>query len=299
MRHLLLTVLLALAGCGATSKVKEKDSAALGSVAELRSLFKTHTAELAAAADPASGFPSAEDCDATLWAGEAAYAGLTVHLEAAETAPGVVTRRPATSGPCYPDHSASSTSRDMLLGYVLGKWAQRDGAALQRLADYGEAHSWTMGEGDASRVQLSADGQGLLGRAIEALTAGADKRSYRSIPSVCFPVSADYERHLQSVSVLLQGEVADVLEGEAKALTMDINGTCMERLQANAAADPDDALGLAILGVYTGDMAPAATLLTDASYAPPSYVRGAGTYTLVHWLIAATVVLKRFPEDGT
>lgn len=265
---------------------------------ELQGLVAQKLQELAGQSDLTTGWPSVRDCDAALWAGEALAAGAKPALSLAEWQPGEIHRRPLASGECYPAESVSTVSKDMLLGYVYGSWAAGDLAALQRLADYGAAHEWVMGQpfpSEASRVVMAPDGAGLLGRAIEALSKGADKRLYREVPLACLTVSSDYEYHLQTLAILLDGEVADRLEGEA---LLDITTPCHDRLMANAAAFPKDALIQAAAGVYTGDFSAAYSLLLDPGYQAPSYVRGAPSYGTVHWLFAAHTVLKH-EKDGT
>lgn len=294
MRHLLLTLILALAGCGYVHKRDEATPKADDRVAELRAAVASRPL----AFDAETGWPSAKDCDATLWAGLAKATGVSaVKLDLAEVSPGSVARRPAAYGPCYPSESKSSVSRDMILGYTYGMWASADLPALERLADYGSAHSWEMGEGDRTRTTMTPDGIGVLERAIEALSGGHDKRDGTAIPYACFPVSADYEQHLQVVGALLAAEVADVLEGEEPApKLLDMPGSCFEGIKSLAEKNPKDALFQAAYGIYTGDLAPAITLLLDPQYQSPSYVRGADAYRDVHWLFAAHTVLKRFKE---
>jgi uncharacterized protein VirK/YbjX len=56
---------------------------------------------------------------------------------------------------------------------------------------------------------------------------------------------------------------------------------------------PKDALARAVNGEYQA----AAELLTG-DYTPPSYVRGHHSYPLVHWLLAARIVLDRSPNQA-
>lgn len=259
---------------------------------------------LQAASDPATGWPSAADCDATLWAGLAAAGGAAwVRLELAEyPAAGHLQRRPEPACWADGDHGARSTvSRDMVVGWLWGTWARRDVGALQRLAAYGEAHrlgpaefpiGWILGEPypeEAARVVLTTNDIGLVGR---MLASFGDKRSYRNLPSVYADVQEDYARHLQALSILLQGEARPLTQENG---LLDIDDQEIARLRELANVSPRDALFQAALARYTGDFTAATELLIDDAYADPTYVRGAAVYGLIHRLFATKIVLG----DGT
>jgi hypothetical protein len=242
------------------------------------------TNELAAASDPDTGWPSAVDCDALLWAGLAAAAGMPVNLAAAEYSPGEMHRRPRPA--CWtPDGgdqgSKSSVSRDMLSGYLWGVWGRGDLGAAQRLAAYGEAHAWVMGGGDPGRIGMGTNLKGLLARIIERLGGAASE--HRLLPTAYLPGAKDYEQHLAVLGLLLEGEVRGGLyDGELNVLRAITEGAA------------DDALFQAARGSYDGDMGRALDLLLDEAYVLPGYVRGAPAYGYVHWLFAADIVLRRY-----
>lgn len=230
------------------------------------------SAALNALSDPETGWPSKTDCDGTLWAGLACAGGYPVKIELAEYFPGEVHRRPPPS--CWNrtdgDVGAkSTTSNDMLLGYMWCLWSRRDAAGFKRLADYGEAHSWVMGEPTAvaSRVVLKPNQLAILGRALHKL---GDDRGYRNTPALYGPAVTDSEQHLQALGITLYGEVT---EGNSMEL-VDINGNMLERLQALADADPKNPGFVTALGIYTGDMEGAVDLFLDSATPIPSYVRG-------------------------
>ena len=275
----LLTIAILCVGCGR----HEPQTSTPSHVDELRVEYAAKRAELATLTDDRGGWPSVMDCDAVLWAGEAAAAGLDVDLARAEHAPGEVHRRPAK--PCWtPDAgdtgSRTTISRDMLLGYLAGVWAQQDVGALQRLAAYGEAHDWVMGQPLADgRTWMGFNLQGLLGRMLAHF--GADK-AYRYLPtSYAVLPAADYERHLLALGVYLQGDVSQGVDGEM-----------MARLDELEAAEPDNFFFSAVRSVYTGDATRAVELLL-ADAPAPTYVRGdqPEAYALAHWLLAAKIVL--------
>ncbi len=239
-------IVLLLAACGRPGH-SEPTSVSLAD--ELRTM---RAARLAATP---SDWPSRTDCDATLWAGLASAAGVSLDLGEAVAADGSLHRRPLTSGECYPLESASTVSNDMILGFLAGA----TDAQVAALADYAHEHHDVMGEPFpemASRVVLKPTAASILGRRAH--------RWYGAFPCVLTAPIKDYERHLNSIAAVLCGQRVD-----------------------NTAADPRDALAQAVAG--HSDVA--ASLLLDAAYTAPTYVRGADTYATIHWLYAAAVVL--------
>ena len=281
MRWLLLALTL---GCAPAHKGKDTTPSDLASRVQARKaawLLELKTS----ATDQATGWPAASDCDQTLFAGEARAAGAAIDLRLAEYNSGEIHRRPLSLGECYPTESASTVSNDMLVGYILGSWEARDDGALARLAEYGEVHNWVMGAPlSEPRVVLSPSGQGLLGRAIEKL--GGPAKSYSILPQACLPVAADYEQHLQTLGIILGGQISG-----------GISSLCLDMLKANAEGSPKDALFQAAFGVYNADQGPALSLLSEDGYQCPSYVRPAASYCLVHRLFAATTALRGLSES--
>ena len=269
-----------LVGCGFFERHHEKDGDGASSLAAIHAGTLD---ELKGLSDPATGWPSATDCDVTLWAGEARAAGAAVDLDQAEYEPGVVHRRPKATGPCWtPERgdvgSKSTVSRDMLTGYIVGRLAAGEFEALGRLADAGAAAGWQMGlPASQPEVYLGENLKGILCRAIS--------RECGNLPPFYQPVSADYERHIQTVGIVLQG----MTTGQG---LVDIDGEMLARLRENVDASPADGLFQAALAVYTGDYAPAIKLLTDPAYVCPTYVRGSPNYCLVHKAFAMWLVLK-------
>lgn len=284
-------------GCGQLDRHEaQPGSPADDRVERLRALQVETLAELDAAADAGGGWLSGRECDGTLWGSLAAAAGARVNLSLVEYAPGRIDRRPAPSclededGNGRPD-SGSTVSRDMLTGYLWGVWRSKDVGALQRLAAYGEAHDWTMGDGDSARTGMRSNLKGLLGRMLHELGGGSP--GYRHLPPVYLAAGADYERHLTVLGILLQGEVG--LEGLAKFPgETDVNGDMLGTLEKLAAEAPDDALFQAARGVYDGDMGLAMDLLLDEGYVCPSYVRPLAVYCTIHRAFAADIVLRQF-----
>lgn len=291
MRALMILGTLLLGGCGSFKKHSEKDSTnALQ--ASLETQYTDDLKALKEASDQETGWPSVTDCDGLLWAGLSLAGGGPARIELADDGGGHLERRPGK--PCYTEKdgdlgSKSSISQDMVTGYLWGAWRSGNLPALQRLASYGEAHSWNLGEGDPARTILRPNGIGLLGRAIFALSKGSDDRSYRHTPSLYLPVQEDYERHLEALGIALNGEVTG-----GEGLRLDISGGELDRLKDLVQVEPQNPLFQAVLGTYTGDMGPAIELLLADSTPIPTYVRGDNipAYWLAEKVFAESLVLK-------
>ena len=301
--HWLLATLLGLTACN-FKRVDEKEPEPDDRVEALETLFQETKASYEKLTEAQSYWPSVEDCDATLWAGMVCAAGVPVNIGLAEYRPGEIHRRPYKA--CWDNGkqgSNTTVSRDMLVGYMWCGWRAKNLGAMQRLADYGEAHGWKMGDGEPEsmgRVYLLSNGYGTLGRIIDRLSDGEDSRSYRKIPPTYFPVVADYERHLQALQIVLGGEVG-VPKVEVPLPVdgdRDIYTSELETLKKLVDGAPDDATFQAALAIYTGDFEDAITLLLDPGYVFPSYVRGHENYKTVHWLYNACLVLRAFKGEN-
>lgn len=304
----LLAMLILLTSCNALDLNRTKEPTSPGRASELESEYNRRLALYTGRTLATQGWPSDSDCDGTKWAGEACAGGAAVAIARAEYSPGEIHRRPGTA--CWNAGqgdvgSKTTVSRDILEPYMACLWRTGDLAGLQRLADYGEARDWLMGEPPVDpRVYLGTNLIGLLGRMIYALSLGDDDRYYRRLFKIYPEVTEDYEQELQALGIQLQGEVTEELRAleldpslEVQAL-LDINDQMLARLEGLARADPDNAYFHAVLGVYTGDLARATELLLDAATPVPSYVRGDNpeAFAEAHWLLAARTVLQRYGE---
>ncbi|TXH10644.1 MAG: hypothetical protein E6R04_04745 [Spirochaetes bacterium] len=296
MEKLILALsILFLAAC-AKSNHDTVEPAEDARIEALEARYESLKSETAAALDPATGWPAPDDCDGLLWAGKAFAAGLPVQIDLAEYSPGELHRRPAPS--CWDEKdgdvgSKSTISNDMILGWLWAKWSVKDLDALKRLAKYGEEHNWIMGSPTSmlSRVYLKPNQQGLLGRMIYALSNHEDSRSYRHFFESYPAVSEDYERHLQALGIVLQGDVdMEALEIEL----VGISDQMLDRLNDLVEAEPQNPLFHAALGLYTGDFDQAFTLLLDDASPVPTYVRGHNVEVLakVEKLFAMMLVIK-------
>lgn len=291
MRGWQLIFLLAACSAGKKPQMHTQD------ISVLRERYETLRDEYDAETHDRAGWASERDCDGTLWAGIACSAGATVDIGRAEYAPGQIERRPSPS--CYPGDSRSTVSNDMFTGYLWCAWSRRDYDTIRRVANYGKAHElrigpvligWIMGEPypeHAAEVVMRPNDIGLIGRMRHKLSSGEDSPPYRTYPSVFLPVKNDFEKHIQVLSIALNGAV----DGKLHEADLD-------RLRVMASEEPLNPLFAAVLGVYTGNMERAISLLLDPSTPIPSYVRGErrDLYATIHWLRAARFVLDGHAE---
>lgn len=215
-----------------------------------------HTAALYAAqvgmVRDGDGFIEFTDCDSLLFSSLAAVGmGSPINLVAARQSDGRWQRRPLSYIPCYPDHSDTTISWDMLLGVMWYGWANHDLAMLESIWDYGHSRSWIMGDGARSIVTLIPQHVALLAQLIFKL-GGADHEE-RRIPAD-FPKGFDsFQAHLLALEILLHRAAYDGLPASAPAAVSDL-----------VSRHPDNPLFLCADGDYRG----AADLLNSGAYWP-------------------------------
>lgn len=267
---------------------------------QLRATYQENLALAYKVFDEKTHWPSVEDCDATLWAGIAACGGVKLDLSLAEHNPGQIHRRPYQA--CWSEKegdqgSKSTTSNDMITGYMLGAWCNKDYEAVRRVAAYGEKHFWVMGEPFpemASRVLLKPNGIITVGRLLYVLSGGKDSRFYAVDALKWYPVKGDYERHIQALSIMLSGEIRET--GSFDQIPTDLREDELKRVEALAKKEPKNFLYSYILSVYSGDYEKTLTLLLDEKNPVPTYVRGKNpkAFMLAEWLLIANNTLERY-----
>lgn len=282
----LLLILPFLISCGKQDKKKEIEE--FSRHGELEKKYHEVLAEARRSFDPKTGWPSATDCDGTLWAGLAKASGVeSVQLGLAEHGgQGQIHRRPYD--PCWADGqdrgSASTVSRDMILGYMWGA----DKGAIKRLVEYGKPRNWVMGAPypeQASRVLLTGNLIGLLGRMNCEYNEICE--NFRHIPPVYTKDTKDYVTHLTVLYILLNGR--DIK-------TVSVSSEEKEMLKWLVEVDPKNATFQAAKAIYTDQTFDvAASLLLDGDYVP-SYVRGSDNYRYVYWLFSAYIILNQYNQ---
>lgn len=285
MKKLLaLLATISLFSCG--EKHKDVEPQELHRIDSLKARYADGLEKASKSWDQETGWPSATDCDGTLWAGLAKAGGVrTVNLQLAKQEDGRIHRRP--KNPCFKDGidlgSKSTISKDMLLGYVYGMFKSGNKGELEYLFNYGTEHRWVMGDpaSEIGRVVLTPNGIATLCLAIKNL-GGSDKTECH-LPTSFGTGSADYEQHLAVLGIALWGEINGSVPNDA-----------YKTLEALVAASPKDALFQAVNAAYhDGNYSSAVSLLLDG-YVYPTYVRGSEHYQEVHWLFTAHYILQKF-----
>lgn len=279
-------ILALLFSCGKRDKQKEIEEFSRHD--ELEKKYHEVLKEAGEHFDRETGWPSREDCDGTLWAGLAKASGVgSVQLDLADYGKsGQIHRRPYN--PCWANDqdlgSASTVSRDMILGYMWG--ADKD--AIKRLAEYGESKNWVMGAPypkEAARVLLTGNLIGLLGRM--NCEYNDICKNYKNIPPLYTRDNKDYVTHLTVLYILLNSR--DVK-------TVSITSEEKDMLKWLVEVDPQNATFEAAKAMYTDESFDrAAALLLDGSYLP-SYVRGHPNYRYVYWLFSAYIILNHYNQ---
>lgn len=234
MRVLLLA--LFLLGCGSEAKVP-----AAVQDTDLERLISVYFHDISQVQDE-HGFIYTDECDSLLFTALAGTVLDTVDIRAARESNGRWHRRPTKD--CYPDHSKSTISRDMLLGVMWYAYAHDDLELVENMWAYGSQRSWIMGDGLRSRVQLTPGLVATLAQLIKYL-GGADHVE-RHIPTIGWARVGDFEAHLQVLHILLRLRVYGNIDVQAE-----------QRLQEHAERQPSNAL----FRYAAGDVSEAASLL--------------------------------------
>lgn len=151
------------------------------------------------------GFIESEHCDALLFTGLIGAIGRRVMILAARDNTGAWHRR-STDRLCYPAHSKSSISRDMLLGLIWYIWRNKNLELANDLWDYGIKNSWIMGEGLPSRIYFTPGLQATLAEIIFKL-GGKNHLLARSLPQTWTGSNTGYQAHLEILHIMLRGEL--------------------------------------------------------------------------------------------
>jgi hypothetical protein len=154
--------------------------------------------------DPA-GFVDTDRCDSLLFSALTAVgANQPIDIREAQLPDGQWLRRPVSYPECFQSgQSASTISRDMLLGVFWYGWHFRDLDLLESTWQHLERNNFVAGEGERSRTQVNPVLLGTLAQLIHRL--GGPDRAVRLTPAVWAPVDG-YERHLQVMHVMLRWE---------------------------------------------------------------------------------------------
>jgi len=193
-----------------------------------------------------------DECDDTLFTGLRASFVATVNLQLAESAPGEWHRRRLTLPECFPGHSASMVSRDMLLGVAWWAWRTDRKDVARDVVLYADAHGGVMGPGEPSRTAIRAPLYGTFAK-IAGLT-----RVETHVPVTVSGAETGYERHVAAWHLHLRARLNGGMEDGYHWW-----------LRKQADTQPSNALYAFLAARYvTGDYAPVVAALQDARHWP-------------------------------
>lgn len=244
---------------------------------------------------PWTNWPTPEDCDGALWAGQAKAGGSNVTKLSLAYEGGKPFRRP--SHDCFIDGkdngSKSTTSNDMSLGLLWGLWYDRDVTQIRKVVDYGENNNWVMGEPfpeQTSRVLMSYNLRILYSKALHLFTNGQFENFFFDKEPKLARQDSDYQAHLSSMIILLYEDMQ-----RAHGFTLVAPIAWIDIARHHVKKFPDAAIHKAAVGLYTGDLSDAIDQLLDDDKAP-SFVRGKEVekIAVAHWLFVATRIIDIF-----
>jgi len=152
----------------------------------------------------ADGYVNASDCDALLFNSllSAAGAEITILLSM-DWVSGQWYRTKYKN--CYDeDKSASTISGDMLLGLMWHIWRAKDLTMAENLYQYGRKNTWVMGQGPISRTGMKPILVDTLAKIIRQM---GGKNHPMLVPDIWPKVPPGFGRHLQTLHILLRGQI--------------------------------------------------------------------------------------------
>lgn len=177
------------------------------------------------------GFIEHECCDALLFTALVGSVGWKTAITKARDSNGAWHRRNVDNS-CFPEHSASTISRDMLLGLLWYIWRNDRIDLAEELWNYGVAHSWIMGKGDASRIYFTPGLQATLAEIIYQL-GGKNHYVVRNLPQNWSTGLEGYQCHLAILHVLLRGELLGFITEPMKKVLTDASSRYPKNTLAN------------------------------------------------------------------
>ena len=298
MKHYIIILTIFLSSCG-----PKKEAKAPASNPQADALLVRYSDNLLAAKaieHPINKWLTPDGCDAMIWAGKYSCGGGKPDILAAEYpgSHGKFSRRPLPA--CWSEEtgdvgSKTTWSKDMAMGGLIPHAiCTKDLALLSRHRDYGDAHSWNMGEPLADgRAIYTPSLIGLIHQVIYKL-GGADN-VLRKTPSVYSSGLVDYQAHLQIMDIWIRGLVTGTLGllGSEDAITKNM----LARVKEHAAREPECPLYQYMNGLYAGDLSAATNLLLASNAPKCSYVRETGAQQgadMSEWLFVTAQVLRAY-----
>lgn len=174
---------------------------------QLEDKYKFYISQLGYVTDR-FGFVYSNECDSLLFSSlVGCVPGTAVFIDSAfDTKTGQWHRRPLHLPACYPDHSKSSISRDMLIGLAWYAYVNNRLDISEQVIRYALAHWFVMGQGLLSRTFMTP---GLLSTFawISFRLGGPSRPWMRYLPQVESKSVVDYQAHLSVLHIILRNKL--------------------------------------------------------------------------------------------
>lgn len=200
------------------------------------------------------GFILTDHCDATLFSGLLSIAGIDVDLSKARDSKGFWLRR-SVDNPCYPDHSNSSISRDMMLGIYWYLYLTKDKKLAEQTLAHSKKHKYVLGKGDPARLLMMPSGEATLAEIV--YQSGGKNHWLTRNQMQSWPRNLEgYGVHLLMMHGLLRGELKGYVDSKM-----------LKAFEHYAKDNPHNPLYQAIYAMYSdGDMNKAVEQLLDSPW---------------------------------
>ena len=200
------------------------------------------------------GFVESQKCDSLLFTGlTGCVPGVSMNILAAFDPTTQTWKRRPIEKVCYPEHSSSSISRDMLVGLAWYCWKHDRKDIAEKIVDYALSHWMIMGEAATLKAKIGRCflGLGLLG----TFARISGKRRWlwwlpTDLPGA--PILKDYQAHLQVLHRLLRHKMKGTDSSKDRIL------------KAQASRQPHNPLFQVAIGNHSG----ALETLSDSRYWP-------------------------------
>lgn len=207
-------ILILLTACGPVHRASPVTSA-VDTLAPLRAKADLYL-NLVTSHQDASGFILSDECDSLLFSSllSAAAPHLHIDINAAKDTSGQWFRRPGHDcGPSF-GNSASTISRDMLLGVLWHMWRNRDLADANQLMLDLQKHNYILrGEGGVGELAVNTNLLSILGDLIYKL-GGPNYIAERNLP-VIFSAGPGFQGELGALQIALSGDINGHINNQA------------------------------------------------------------------------------------
>lgn len=229
-----------------------------------------------------NGFILSEHCDSLLYTGLLSDVLSDVKIRSAQDMEGYWHRR---SKPCYPKHSKSTISRDMLLGLYWYIWQSGSKEMADELLVHAKRNSYVMGLGDPARLLMMPSGEATLAEI--CYRKGGKNRWFTRHQLQAYPKNLKgYEVHLLVQHILLRGEVVGYIDSSAYSA-----------LEHYAYKHPHNALYQAAYALYAGGINDVMRILLSDHLWPYNKLPTTKNYSS-DWVISRDMGADWMPADG-